>query len=68
MNMVKEFGGEDVTKVINTVFNNVLCVYKGKSKKLQDTIVLEDYACDKKDIARNLADKLGIDKVEMLMA
>lgn len=59
---------ENANTLINTVFNNVLCIYKGKSKKLQDTIVLEDYACDKKDIARNLADKLGIDKVEMLMA
>lgn len=59
---------ENANNLVNTVFNNVLCVYKGRSQKLQNTIVLEDYACDKKDIARNIAEKIGVDKVEMLMA
>lgn len=59
---------ENANQLVNTVLNNVLGVYRGKSKKLHDTIVLEDYACDMKDISRNIAEKIGVDKVEMLMS
>ena len=59
---------ENANQLVNTVLNNVLGVYKGKSQKLQDTIVLDDYACDMKDISRNIAEKIGVDEVQMLMS
>jgi len=59
---------ENANAMINEALNNVLGIYRGKSKKLNGTIVLEDYACDMKDISRNLADKLGIDEIRMVIA
>jgi len=59
---------ENANALVNEALNNVLGVYKGKSKKLHGTIVLEDYACDMKDISRNLADKLGVDEIKMVIA
>ena len=59
---------ENANQLVNTVLNNVLGVYKGKSQKLQDTIVLDDYACDMKDISRNIAEKIGVDEVQMLIS
>jgi hypothetical protein len=59
---------ENANELVNTVLNNVLGVYRGKSQKLHNTIVLDDYACDMKDISRNIAEKIGVDKVEMLMS
>ena len=53
--------------MVNTALNNVLGIYNGRSKKLHGTIVLEDYACDMKDITKNLEDKLGIE-VKMVIA
>lgn len=59
---------ENANALVNEVLHNVLGVYKGKSQKLQDTIVLDNYACDMKDISRNLADKLGLEEVRMVVS
>lgn len=59
---------ENANALINEVMNNVLGVYKGRSKKLQDTIVLDDYACDMKDLSRNLAEKIGVKEIRMVVA
>ena len=59
---------ENANDLVNKVLNNVLCTYKGRSKKLQNTIVLDDYACDMKDISRNIAEKIGVDEIQMLMS
>lgn len=59
---------ENANELVNEVLHNVLGVYKGRSKSLQNTIVLDDYACDLKDISHNLADKLGVDEVRMVMS
>lgn len=59
---------ENANAMVNEVLNNVLGVYKGKSKKLYGTIVLEDYACDMKDLSRTLARNLGINEVKMVIA
>lgn len=59
---------DNANSLINTALNNVLGVYKGRSKKLQDTIVLDDYACDMKDISRALAEKLDVDEIRMVVA
>lgn len=57
----------NANSMVNTALNNVLGIYNGRSKKLHGTIVLEDYACDMKDITKNLEDKLGIE-VKMVIA
>jgi hypothetical protein len=59
---------ENANQLVNTVLNNVLGVYKGKSTRLHDTIVLDDYACDMKDISRTIAEKIGVDEIKMVMS
>lgn len=58
---------DNANVLVNTVMDNVLGVYKGRSKRLQDTIVLDDYACDMKDISRNIANRLGVEEVKIVM-
>lgn len=59
---------ENANDLINDILNNVLCIYKGKNKKLYNTIVLDDYACDKKDMSRVLAEKLDVEEIRMVIA
>ena len=59
---------ENANDLINTVMHNVLGVYKGKNKRLHNTIVLDDYACDMKDLSRNIAQKLSVEEVKMVVA
>ena len=59
---------ENANQLINNVMNNVLGIYTGRIKKLQNTIVLDDYACDLRDLSSNLAQKLNVEEITMLRA
>lgn len=59
---------ENANTLVNTVLNNVLAVYKGKSQKLQNTIVLEDYACDMKDLTARISQVTGLKDVKAVVS
>lgn len=58
---------DNINELVNEVFDNKLITYKGRSERLNNTIVLEDYMCDMKDITNNLSKKLD-EEIKLVMS